>query len=811
MVVGTPSCGRKAFRPRLHAPAKPDRTLAMVEMLPRCLALVICLLGGVPADAQQATRPSLRPLVPSATKWLVDAARDYGLGVQGEATVADILIVQTLLRAATVLDPNASEPYRWLVDTHEELGETDEVREALERYVRHAEHRIADKLRWIGLSVAQRQTVEERERFIREQLEQAESQPLVAADLHRRLAEIALTQFEREDAKRHLVTALKRNPLDVAANRLVYQINTEADDPVERVRVALRLIRANPMQVTLVWQLARLLDDLSLHRRATPWYEYALAVHQAANPGKDPPAEFLFDFARSYADGRELQAALRVCSKAIEIRPGYVRARLLMVHILRNLRRNELALGQIRAIADHYAKLAEQVVETKDTQLATGMAWFYALYDARPDEAMRFAKIAVSGSDPSPEARRAYGFAALAKGDIEEAEAALKDLAQTDQMAAVGLARVYLKTKRAHRAVPLLQQAARIRASGVAYEEIVQLLRENGLSVPPQPDYTDVRRVLKAFDRGPLEYYKEPSRFLRLTARFVRPRFAPGEPWIVVFEMENTGDFAITIGEETMITAKLLCSITTSGDRTRQFANFLMVELDSTPVLKPGEKIRHVQTVDIGPVRRAMTKTPQRRHDIIIGGQLEPVRSPKGHWTHRLGGRTLPTARAERIAYDPGANGRNVTQLVEAMESGDATRILPAAAVLVSLLAEREAARAGELTYQPKTVDAGAILQSLLKTATKPDLDATVRARVIESLRRVPLSPDITKTLSRGLSDRPWLVRFVTAWLFAHKQGPAFSTVARRLAETDPDPLVRQLLRAYLMKWESKPPSPAKK
>jgi len=755
--------------------------------------------------AQQATQPREPTPVHTPAGWLLDAARDYGHGLRGRPTLSDVQITLTLLQAAGRLDPDLPGPYRWQADLFEDLQQPNKALAALGQYVAHDPTDITARLEWIGHHIVVLQTVEARRQFTEQQLAGAADSPLVRADARRRLAEIAYARADQAEARKQIAEALKLAPNDPAVNRLAYEINATPDDRAAQVAAALKLVSANPMQIHLVWQLANLLDDLSLHAEAQFWYTHALAVHRAANPGKDPPADRVFELARSLADGGDLEPALNQCAEAIRINPGYVRARLLMIHILRKLRRGESALEQIRAVADHYAKLVDHVVKTRDARMAAEMAWFYALYDPRPDQAVQFAQIAVAGVNPPPEAMRAYGFALLAKNNLPEAEKVLKDLAPTDQMAAVGLAKVYLATKKAHLAVPVLQDAARLRATGFAHDEIAQMLHDNGLSAPPPKDYPEVRKLLAEFNKAPLEYYKRPADFLRLSMRFVRQRAMPGEPWCVAFELANVATFIITFGEEMMVVPNVLLSAVTRGDAERQFPHYMLVRLDRVPALHPGETVRVTDTVDVGPIRRAMTMTPQAVQEVTLTGLLDPVQSPDGNWTHRLGGFAAPAARMTRAAFEPSA--QSVADLKSALASSDPAEVLRAAGILTSLLVEHDAIRDGTLKYKAVPVDAPQIAQDLISAAGVPGRDPVLRARLIESFRRVRLMDALIKPLAPNLSDPHWLVRFTTAWLFAHKQGPAFSTVARRMSTSDPDPLVRELTAAYLEKWRQHAPT----
>ncbi len=757
------------------------------------------------ASSQSAdTTPS-----PSPAKWLVDQARDYGHGLRNQPTLPDLNIVLTLMKAAARLDPNASEPYQWQTELFENLDRSQDVTTALGEYARRAPDDQNAALRWIGLRVADMQTIEDRRRFIEQQLQQAADRVFIAADAHRRLAEIAFTRADQAGAQKQIDEAMKLTPWDPATIRMAHEMSgADPNDPLPRVRVALRLVAANPMQINLVWQLATLLDDLAMHREAQFWYAYALEVHKAANPGKDPPVEFLFELARSQAGAGEAELAIKTCVDAARINPRYLRARLLMIHLLRKVGRSEAALEQIRTIADNYAKSGEQVLQGRDIRSASEMAWFYAMYAAEPDRAMKFAQVATSAPSPSPDALRSLGFAHLLTKNLEEAERVLKPLSSTDQMAAVGLAKVYIAAKKPTQAIPVLLTAARLRPSGIAYDEIARLLRENGASLPPPSDRSEVRKLLADFDRAPLEYYRQPAKSLRLALSFTQTRIAPGDPWFVRFELTNTGTFPITFGDEMMVSPTLLLSLAASGDRDRQFPHYMLVHLDRLPALQPGKSIRMIQSVDIGPVRRALGQTVHVSQEIALGGLLDPVQSPEGQWTHRLGGLVAVPVKATRLAV--GATPQYVAELQSALTSQKSDEVLRSATLLTALLAEQDALRDGSLAYKDKVspIDETAVFRALFEAIARQDKEPAARAQIIESFRRIRWRDTLTKPLAPYLSDSHWLVRLMTAWLFAHKQGPGFATVARHLSTTDPEPLVRDLLAAYKEKWDQRPVAP---
>ena len=70
-------------------------------------------------------------------------------------------------------------------------------------------------------------------------------------------------------------------------------------------------------------------------------------------------------------------------------------------------------------------------------------------------------------------------------------------------------------------------------------------------------------------------------------------------------------------------------------------------------------------------------------------------------------------------------------------------------------------------------------------------------ARALAEAEALELSDRMLKAAAASVNNPNWLVRLLGIRLFAHKHGVNFTRHLRTFATADPDPLVRELARAY--------------
>jgi tetratricopeptide (TPR) repeat protein len=736
---------------------------------------------------------------PGAGKWLIDLGRHYGASRQAAPHRADGLHVLALMRAAARVEPDSAEAYYWQYDLLSRLGRDEQALAALDNYVRLEPSDSVARLRWAELTVEQGQTVQDRVARCRKMLDRPGQDDLVRSDLHRLLADLSYRSGREDLALEHVQEALKLCPRNIAARNLAWQLDADSPDHAGQVSLLLELISAAPVQLDLIWQLGQLLDDLSLHAQAQKWYEYALAVHVKAHPGQPRPPRYLFDLARSLADAGQLRRAEQICQEALEYRPGYNRVRLLLFHLAEKLGQKTLAREQLDVIDGRYQSLLAEVTQQRNWQKAIWMAWFYSIYKPQPQLALKLAEMAVESSGRQPEALRSLGFAALAAAEHDRAIEVLAPLAKLDQTAGLGLGKAYLAKGQAAKGLAALEAAARLRYSGIIFEQIADLLTQHDRLVPQAPGRSAIVKLLDSVDPAVLKFWQEPQRFFKLEVEPAGPssKLALIGPWRLRLTLHNVGALPLTLGPELMVNPVAVISATAKARQEQKFENYCMVWLNRKPFLDPGEAITVTQSIDIGPLRTALARAPQLEHRLSVNVLLGPTADQTGAWQRGIA--AMQVGPVELIRPKVVATPQQVDALIADSAAPNPRDRCRAIDTLALLLAEAQLMAAGKVDYPAIPVDSAAIKVAMLTGLE--DQHRLVRAHALAGLQLCKLDNKMIGRAAATLSDKHWLVRMMAVRLFAEAQERKFAPVIERLANSDPDELVQLLARSYRLRW----------
>src|SRR5204863_6168679 len=92
-----------------------------------------------------------------------------------------------------------------------------------------------------------------------------------------------------------LATALKLNPLNIEAQSVNYDLTAESATPLDRVKMLLMQMHANPAQPYVAWQVAKQLGQLGLAEHARDWYIKAGNIFPKS--GRAVPTDLVSEFA----------------------------------------------------------------------------------------------------------------------------------------------------------------------------------------------------------------------------------------------------------------------------------------------------------------------------------------------------------------------------------------------------------------------------------------------------------------------------------------------------------------------------------
>lgn len=721
--------------------------------------------------------------------WLVHLARHHGHLIGRTDPRRASLHVIALLEAATECAPETPDAYYWLYDLYQRMGRTDAAMKALSRYVELNPSDDGASLKLLDFTLADRQTAEGRVKYVKHELERTGLTRVYESQLRGWLAKYHHERDENEDAGNEVEHALRLNPMNVAARQLAYEMYGETEPELQRVEMALQMIAINPSQVNLVWDLAEFLDRISLHKQAQEWYNRAIDIHRRAEAGP-VPAELWQKLAISYVSSGDFAKAKEAADAALKEDESLHSARLLRASAEKKLGDDKSAAEDTEFVRKAYEKKADEVIDKSETDEAVPVAWYYCYHDPNKELSFKLAEIAMKARSPSPLARLAWGYALCANGRTDEAMNVLKPLAADDQLAAVQLARCLIQRGEKSEAITILHKAAAIQYTGLAFEQIKELLEKHGETPGSPPMYDKVTSALDKFQRDVFDYYRRTSDFLKFTLRFVDEQIPATGPVNVAIRVENAGPFIITFGDGFMARPLVALSAKVSSKKSVEYRDYLQVLMSARPVLVPGDAMEKIVSIDVGPLREQLITDSDADAKIEITAMFDPVYHD-GKLSTGLGTVSFGPIDATRKAIDGSAEA--IAALTEDASSQDASARLMAADMAGALLAARSSKR-----EEQKTVDEEfSKLRSILaKLATDPSWP--IRAHALVAAGWTKLDAILTQAASPTVRDSQSAVRVLAVQLFADQQGEAFQKVLEHVSQSDSSQCVRTMAASYL-------------
>ncbi len=742
----------------------------------------------------------------AAGQWLVDRARTYGLSVGKTPSSGHVELMLVWLRAAARLSPDLADAYLGQHDLLVILGREDDAIVALEKYCACDPGDHIKALDLIARGFSRRQTIEDRIKFCETGLGGSAPPPSVASELHRLLARCFMAQGDLAAARLRAQASMEAYPFNFASRQMTLELFGDEATPEMQVSYLLASVSARPAQWSTMRSLAQLLDSLSLHEQAATWYFRAFEALGRDNTDATLPTAAYTDAARNARDGGQYELGMQLCRAALDTDPDSYDARTLLIDLARRGGQDELAAEETAKLRDRLAGIEQDVRVSRDALRANQIAWFHIETDVDIDKALEFAELAVAAAPDEWAIQHTYGLALVNVERWPEAQATLGPLitrTPLDQWAAWGLAQALIGLGDREAAVQMLRDGEQVRRSGPGYERIVDSLKQLGLTPLPPPDQSAVLAALEGFNTEVLRFPTDPGKYLQLSAEPVDARPDVGEPWRCRFRLVNSGPFPITIGPELMVEGQLLVSAEIDVPGIAPAAGYLPISIAHRPLLNPGEHLEVVQTLGVGPLAKAGTLMPQRDLVATFTVMLDPREEAAGAWSSKHGSALTTTTRLTRRKLDYSPAGAKA--LSGELHSRTPESRARAYECVAALLAERLLSMRGALDYQPVRVDKQSLTAVLM--AGLNDADPLVRARTVDSLPLLAWKNEHAAAVGPLLADPDWLVRMMAVDLLATQQGGVFSPVAGRLAEQDPDPLVRDLARLQLNRLQAPPPA----
>jgi tetratricopeptide (TPR) repeat protein len=235
--------------------------------------------------------------LPDADVALASRVSDLGTGLlrQKHVTAADYDACAALLKAAARLNPSDPRYPQLLVEDCLAEGDTDGAIEALNMYRRIKPDDLGAQVELIQLNLSKMETADAKLKYTQQILGATKVSPDVRSAVALTCAKLLSERGQTEEAEHMLSESLRLNNLNVEALRLRYQHDFATLSEYEKVQSLINMIKANPLQPTVVAEFSERLADFGLVKQSLDWYFNAIRLYQKQN--NPVPMDLAIDYA----------------------------------------------------------------------------------------------------------------------------------------------------------------------------------------------------------------------------------------------------------------------------------------------------------------------------------------------------------------------------------------------------------------------------------------------------------------------------------------------------------------------------------
>ncbi|MCK4851095.1 MAG: HEAT repeat domain-containing protein, partial [Phycisphaerae bacterium] len=238
---------------------------------------------------------------------------------------------------------------------------------------------------------------------------------------------------------------------------------------------------------------------------------------------------------------------------------------------------------------------------------------------------------------------------------------------------------------------------------------------------------------------------------------------------------------------------RVVMSVRLSGGLQKELKYCDFVSLYKKRRINPGQGLSTTVRLDRGELRRLLRRCPQETVTIRISCILDPQVVGQDEYLPSLGGQASKEAVLVRYGFRP--SPKAMERLYQVLREGPVRSKIHTTVLLGDLLANSQNPQAIAEAKKPRSVNEEQITAALVERAQ--DADWRVRAWLGEALQFARLDEQLSKALADQIRDPHWFVRLM-AVRAAGNRGQNWREILRRVAETDSDPLVRQMASIYV-------------
>jgi len=708
---------------------------------------------------------------------------------------ANVPAVVSLLDAARRLDATNYKAVELLAESLQLLGDIEAAAQALDEYVAMQTEDEVALARRIYLGLESLQTSEDRQMYLWRLANQAQLPSGVRGVIYQELARLSFESANETNGRAFIDQAIKVDKYSLAARQKMLEIMaSERVGAGSRVGLLAQMVAINPLRLQVVWDFAKGLDELGLHKEAQKWYKCALGANLRGTGGTEVGSEELLDLASSYVLSKDYDKAMLVLDNISARNGEHVGVYIWMARAASGLGQTEQAQGYLNSAE---RLLLQRALGSSDN-LATAkqLAWLYLQDKPEPAKAMAWAQKAVALDAEDEGAQVRLGLAQLANGQTEEAQLTLAPLSENDPWARLGLLHILVAGDHTpEQAQQAFGEALSRHSGGWVGLATRELSMAHNVNLPIEQALEQMRASVLGNLGSPAElrdFYRHPQDYLYLKLQPNQASFNAGEPIVLNISLTNMGSLTITMGPGMMIEPRVVLSAELTGGLQKKLKYYDFVSMYKKRALGPGEGISSTVRLDRGELRKLLRAYPQETVTIRVSCILDPQAVGEDEYLPSLGGQMSKEVVLVRHGFRP--EPRSMERLYGLLQNGPLRDRIGSAVILGDLLANMQSPQAVGQARMPRTIDDQKAMAELIEASQTSDW--RVRAWLGEALRNVRLTPELVKAVAEQIRDPHWFVRFM-AVRAAGERGAGWQEILKRVAQTDPDELVRQMAVSY--------------
>lgn len=645
----------------------------------------------------------------------------------------------------------------------------------------------------VGCLLEQLNTRVDREELLKQLLRKYSAYfPTFASDISTQLGFLAMEKSDIPEAMNRFSAAFNLNNYNHAALSQYLGLSKTQNlesKPILELSLYRIQLAVNPYNLNAALSYADLLQQMQIYDVAARAYEYVAELFFLLHSDLPVSREIIHSWMLScYHDKHSLIKVLDIADRHRDPQQFDLLLESVAGKTLLKLGQNEKAKRVLRTALDKSESLISE--GGLSVVYPEYLAWFHSFVLDDSDEALAWGNQAFVEDPNRPGVKAIFAYTLANNKQYELAKQYAEVLQDTDQVAALTMALVFLSEDQKTKSVEVLKETVGMSPETLVAEKAVQLLDElESEYIPSVQPGTIIDQLEKGYPRLVPELINPSARY---TAKlmFNGSDFLYGADFPARIVIKNTSSEPLVISEEGLITGNLRVDAELGGDLNVHIPNLYSTIYHPEGAVQPGEYLSIPLSLNNGKLRRILLTYPQTDVSIVFTVHMESGRSGS---QGKLGQSIVFPIQAQIRRRKVIMTDSFLMQRLDVLRKGQVGQKYQASALFTGLLAEKNAILNGEVDFPHYSIET-----VLLKDAVRAilaDNDWKIRVHAMSSLSTlsIPLDHQMLLDISENLNHEAWPVRLSALYLLANNPSDSFQKVLDWSAEHDSSAYVRQM------------------